>query len=358
MRRAAIPLALLAVAVVLAGCASEPTTARLVYGVGTALPGASQLWPSPPEVPRYAYAGVLTGEENFQVDGDKRGRSATFFRWLAGLDERDPHPVVLQRPVSGVVDERGRIYVTDASRQAVFVFDEAAGRLDVWDRAAGLRRFTSPVGVALGRDREVLVTDSELGAVVRLGADGSPLGLIGQGVLKRPTGIARDPVSRQVFVADTSSHDIKVFDDDGRMLRSIGRRGEAEGEFNYPTFLSLRNGELYVTDSINARVQVFAADSGSFRRAVGTRGLFVGNLVRPKGVAVDGEGNLYVVESYYDNLLIYGPAGEFLMPLGGTGSAVGRFFLPAGVWTDERNRIFVADMFNGRVVVFSFLGGG
>jgi len=109
MRRAAIPLAWLAIAVVLAGCASEPTTARLVYGVGATLPGASQLWPSPPEVPRYAYAGVLTGEENFQVDGDKRGRSVTFFRWLAGLDERDPQPVVLQRPVSGVVDERGRI---------------------------------------------------------------------------------------------------------------------------------------------------------------------------------------------------------------------------------------------------------
>jgi len=46
------------------------------------------------------------------------------------------------------------------------------------------------------------------------------------------------------------------------------------------------------------------------------------------------------------------------MPLGGTGSSTGRFFLPAGVWTDDRNRVFVADMFNGRVVVFSFLGGG
>ena len=97
---------------------------------------------------------------------------------------------------------------------------------------------------------------------------------------------------------------------------------------------------------------------GEYRRAIGTRGLFVGNLVRPKGVAVDGERNVYVIESYYDNLLVYNAEGEFLMPLGGTGSSTGRFFLPAGVWTDERNRVFVADMFNGRVVVFPFLGGG
>ena len=343
----------------LAGCTTpDAPRARLVFGATTAPEGDRLLWPSPPEIPRYAYAGTLTGEENFQRAGEARSGAETFLRWVAGLDERDPQPVVLQRPVSGVVDEDGRIFVTDASRAGVFVFDERAGRLDVWDRATGVRRFESPVGVALGRDREVLVTDAELAVVVRLGADGTPLGLIGASQLKRPTGIARDPAGRRIYVADTMGHDIKVFDDDGRLQRVLGRRGEGPGEFNFPTYLSLAQGELYVTDSMNARVQVLGADSGEHRRTIGARGLYVGNLVRPKGVAVDSESNLYVVESYYDNLLIFGPKGEFLMPLGGTGAATGRFFLPAGVWTDDRNRVFVADMFNGRVVVFSFLGGG
>jgi DNA-binding beta-propeller fold protein YncE len=356
--RLACCAAAIALSVLLASCASEPTRARLVFGATVTPEGTRPLWPPPPEVPRYAYAGVLTGEQNFQVEGERRSRSEKFLRWIAGLDEPDPQPVVLQRPVSGVVDERGRIYVTDASRQAVFVFDETAGRLDVWERAVGLRRFESPVGVALGREREVLVSDSELAAVVRLASDGTPRGLIGEGILKRPTGIARDPASGRIFVADTHAHEIKVFDDEGRLLRSIGRRGEAPGEFNFPTYVSLVDGELYVTDSINARVQVFSTEDGAFRRAIGARGLYIGNLVRPKGIAVDSEKNLYVVESYYDNLLVYGPQGEFLMPLGGTGSGTGRFFLPAGVWVDARNRVFVADMFNGRVVVFSFLGGG
>jgi DNA-binding beta-propeller fold protein YncE len=345
-------------ALLLAACASAPVRGRLVFGVESAPEGTRLLWPAPPEVPRYAYAGVLTGEENFKVDDEARSGAMKVLRWLAGLDGRERNPVVLQRPVSGVVDERGRIYVTDASRQAVFVFDEQAGQLDVWDRAQGLKNFVSPVGVALGAQGEVLVSDAELGLVVRLAADGNPVGTIGAGLLRRPTGIARDAKSGWLYVADTQAHDVKVFDGSGALVRTIGERGEDGGQFNYPTYVSLARGELYVTDSMNARVQVFDAGSGQYRREVGKRGLFVGNLVRPKGVAVDSESNVYVIESYYDNLLVYNAGGEFLMPLGGTGSSTGRFFLPAGVWTDERNRVFVADMFNGRVVVFSFLGGG
>jgi DNA-binding beta-propeller fold protein YncE len=348
----------LCAALLLGGCAADPVRGRLVFGVESAPEGTRLLWPSPPEIPRYAYAGVLTGEENFKTDDEARSGASKLLRWLAGLDGREQNPVVLQRPVSGVVDEAGRIYVTDASRQGVFVFDERAGRLDVWDRAQGMVNFVSPVGIALGANGEVLVSDAELGYVVRLAADGTPTGTVGAGQLRRPTGLARDGKTGRLFVADAHAHAIKVFDDRGTLLQSIGERGEGAGQFNFPTYLSLAQGELYVTDSINARVQVFDAQSGQYRRTIGARGMYLGNLVRPKGIAVDGERNIYVIESYYDNLLIYNADGEFLMPLGGTGSGTGRFFLPAGVWTDERNRVFVADMFNGRVVVFSFLGGG
>jgi DNA-binding beta-propeller fold protein YncE len=356
MRRACAVV--VSAALLLSACASEPVRARLEFGVESAPEGTRLMWPSPPEVPRYAYAGVLTGEENFKVDDATRSRASSFLRWLAGLDGRDQNPVVLQRPVSGVVDEAGRIYITDASRQGVFVFDEKAGRLDVWDRAEGVRNFVSPVGVALAANGELLVADAELAFVARLARDGTPVGVIGEGQLLRPTGVARDPGTGRIYVTDTQAHDIKVFDDRGTLLQTFGQRGEGAGQFNYPTHLSLAQGELYVTDSMNARVQVFAAATGEHRRVIGTRGLVVGNLVRPKGVAVDSERNVYVIESYYDNLLVYNAQGEFLMPLGGTGSSTGRFFLPAGVWTDGRDRVFVADMFNGRVVVFSFLGGG
>ena len=64
---------------------------------------------------------------------------------------------------------------------------------------------------------------------------------------------------------------------------------------------------------------LYAAGTGELLGQVGQRGLYIGNMVRPKGVSVDSDGNIYVVESYYDHLLVYDAAGQFLLPVGGTG---------------------------------------
>ena len=348
---------LLVAAALLAGCADTgPVRGTLRYGLDDAPEGKRLLWPAAPEVPRFLYAGTLTGEPNFRQPGTESGWRR-FGRWVAGLDGAGVPPVVLQRPAMLTGDEAGRLFVSDSSRQAVFVFDEPGGALAVWDRADATRNFVAPSGLAAAGGR-LYVADAELGAVFVLGADGTPERSLGTGLLQRPTGLARDAASGALFVADTYAHDIKVFADDGRLLRTLGRRGEGEGEFNFPTHLAFAAGELYVTDTMNNRVQVLDPASGQPRRRLGTRGLYVGNLVRPKGVGVDAEGNVYVVESYYDSLLVFARDGEFLLPIGGTGTATGRFYLPAGLWIDGRNRVHVADMFNGRVVLFQFLGDG
>ena len=341
----------------LTGCANtEPVRGRLHYGMGDAPEGPKLLWPAAPEVPRYLYTGTLTGEQNFRRPEIERSSLAALGRWMVGLDERPAAPLVLQRPVAVVGNDDGRLYVSDTSRQAIFVFDEKAGELLLWEQAEGAARFVSPVGLAVAPGR-LFVADAELGAVFVLDAAGTPRRTIGRGLLTRPTGLARDPLRGRLYVADTYAHDVKVFSDEGELLHVIGRRGKDDGEFNFPTHLAWAQGELYVTDTLNNRIQVFAADGQVLQRKWGSRGLVVGNLVRPKGVGVDGEGNVYVVESYYDSLLVYSARGEFLLPIGGTGTATGRFYLPAGVWVDARNRVHVADMFNGRVVLFQFLGG-
>ena len=257
---------------VLAGCGGTRGPAVLHFGMEDAPEGRRILFPQPPEVPRFMYAGQLVGESNFRVPGaEQRGAFERFWRALIGLDAAEARPTVLQRPVAGSVDESGRIYVTDASRQAVFVFDEKVGELLVWEKARGLTPFASPVGVAPGPDGGIFVADAELGFVAQLDRSGNPVREIGSTLLKRPAGIARDAEQKLLYVADTHAHDVKVFDEQGRLVQLIGRRGEGNGEFNFPTHVAFARGELYVTDTMNSRIQVFNAGGELLERKFGER---------------------------------------------------------------------------------------
>jgi DNA-binding beta-propeller fold protein YncE len=344
--------------VFLGGCATEKQILRLdLEGQAT----AKRIYFPPisdDEVPRYVFVGELVGEQNFvDAEPNKKNILIEALKWVAGLFELQ-NPNVLQRPQSGVVDEAGRILVTDVSRGAVYVFDQINGRLDIWEFAEGYRRFAAPTGIAIGPVGRIFVADADLKQVFVLDLQGKGVGSIGEGVLERPTGLAWDPAEGLLYVADTQDHQIKVFDLTGRLVKRIGRRGEGPGEFNYPIYLALSEGKLFVTDSMNARVQVISLDDSEPPLIIGERGVKLGNFVRPKGVAVDSESNIYVVESYYDHLLIFDKQARFLLPIGGAGKEAGTFYLPSGVWVDRRNRVFVADTFNGRIAVFQFLGGG
>jgi DNA-binding beta-propeller fold protein YncE len=348
-----LPIALLGLSLLVTGCAET----HLVMNPADNGQGvAPKVWPDPPDEPRYRYVGELTGENNFRPDNwANQNNAAKLFDWMIGLTEFDSQPAILQRPQSGMVDADGRIYVTDIGRGAVFVFDKPAGKLEIWETARGGGRFMSPVGIAQGARNEILVADSELKSVFRLDMKGSLVGEFGHDILERPTGLARDAQNGRVYVADTHAHDIKVFNDDGGLINVIGQRGEGDGEFNFPTHLVFVAGKLYVTDTMNSRIQIFDTD-GNFVAKFGKLGLNVGNLVRPKGVAVDSESNIYVIESLYDNLLVFNNQGRTLLALGGKGKGIGEFYLPSGVWIDSHDQVYIADMYNGRITVLQFLG--
>lgn len=343
----------LAVIGLLGGCATPPQ--QMVLFPGGSAPDQVRVWPSPPEVPRYRYAGQLLGEINFTRGAETISAGERTLRWLAGAEQQIRNARMLVRPQGGMVDALGRILVSDIGQKAVFVFDPDVG-LSVWDQADRGETFVSPLGMTPGPSGEIYVADADLGRVVRLDAQGSPLGSFGEGILARPTGIVRDAGRQLTYVADTAANDIKVFDDDGQLTDTVGVGGAAPGQLNAPTYLALDDQQrLLVSDTLNARVQVLSTE-GEVEQIVGERGLYVGNLTRPKGVAVDSAGHIYVSESFYDHLLIFDRDGRLLLPIGGSGSLPGQFFLPGGIWTDERNRIFVADVFNGRVVILQYLG--
>ena len=66
------------------------------------------------------------------------------------------------------------------------------------------------------------------------------------------------------------------------------------------------DGTLYVLDSGNFRVQAFDRE-GTFLRAFGKAGVNTGNFARPRGIAVDDEGRIYVSDASFNNFQIFQP---------------------------------------------------
>jgi len=350
MRIASAALILL----LLAACAAPPRVMQ--YFPESAEQSSVIAWPDSTRVPRLEYAGQLIGESNFIDENQDQGRGNRLLRWIVGLTNGGGDSKQLIRPQSGTVDSSGRILVTDSGRQAVFVFDEAAAAFDIWYAAASGVEFLSPVGIAETQNGEFIIADAELAEVFVLSESGVPVARFGHDVLTRPTGVSVDQDSGNIYVADTGAHEVKVFSADREVLGSIGIPGSDPGQLNSPMHISVRGDSLYVSDTLNARVHIYSTLDHTLQRVVGSRGTYVGNMVRPKGVAVDSDGNIYVVESYHDHLLIYDSDGRFLLPIGGNGANIGEFFLPAGAWSDDVDRIYVADMFNSRVIIFQFVG--
>lgn len=338
----------------LAGCSTVPVHSTFYMpGINESNPG-NLTWPSLPEVPRYVFIGHLYGESNTNGEASDEGVLARVFAAIVGLGAKKKSTLDLVRPQQVSSDNNGRLFVTDPGRQSIFVFDETLGEFDVWNETNLGTPLLSPIGVTYAED-SLWVTDSELSLVYQFNNNGDVINTFGQDVLKRPTGIAYDPLGRRLLVSDTAESNIKLFDISGKLIDIWGAFGTGDGELNRPTYLVYRQGILYVTDSLNARIQVFD-DSGQFLQTVGQRGLYIGNFSRPKGIALDSDGNIYVSESYYDYVLVYNQQGELLMSIGGSGTAPGQFAQPTGLWVDSRDRVFVSDMLNSRVSIFQYLG--
>jgi hypothetical protein len=83
----------------------------------------------------------------------------------------------------------------------------------------------------------------------------------------------------------------------GTVLAEWGSNGAGNGRFRAPSGVAVDGaGRVYVVDSENDRVEVFDA-SGLFLGKWGTGGVFPGDFSRPTAAAVDCAGNVYVADT-------------------------------------------------------------
>jgi DNA-binding beta-propeller fold protein YncE len=175
-------------------------------------------------------------------------------------------------------------------------------------------------------------------------------------VLRRPCGLAVDARNDRLYVADAALHQVVIFSPTTQqVVARLGSRGMELGKFNFPTYVAVDSqGQLYVSDSLNFRVQQFGSDFMPIR-AIGKKGDMPGYFSTPKGLALDSHDHLYVVDANFEAVQIFSTEGELLLDFGQEGRGPGEFWLPNGIFIDPRNRIWVADTYNRRIEVFDFL---
>jgi DNA-binding beta-propeller fold protein YncE len=302
--------------VLIAGCSSAPT----IEDPGTVF------YPGPPDPPRIQFLTRITSEEDIGAERDR------LMEFITGKRERK---MVVARPWD-IDHTLGKLYVSDKTFRRILIINLEARRMEFVDhRTSGV--LLNPGGLFIDaagykyiadRDRhEVLVFD-QMDRFVRAYSAGSEF---------QPTDVVT--FDDRIHVADISTESIIIFDrTSGEVIDTIGKRGADDGTFRMPTHLTIDDdGNLFVTDFLNFRVQKFDAD-GNYIRTIGEPGDFPGAMPRPKGIDVDRDGHLYAIDSAFEIVQIFDiETGKALMPFGKFGSLSGGTWLPAGVHVDYDN---------------------
>jgi serine/threonine-protein kinase len=295
------------------------------------------------------------------------------------------------------VDAQGNVYVADSANHRIrqiapdgtVITLAGSDQIGSADGPAAEATFSTPTGVAVGLSGVVYVAESVATDPhpmhVRVVAEGMVTTLAGSNTNGYRDGVGLDarfqsPASLDVdqagnvYVADTTNHRIRKVAPDGTVTTLAGSTQSgyvagytdgpaAEARFQSPHGVAAdRDGNVYVADTGNHCIRKITPD-GMVTTLAGTNepGYADGQGTQarfsyPAGIAVDGEGNIYVADTANHRIRQIAPDGTVttLAGSGAPGNADGpaseaQFRAPEGVAVDAGGNVIVADTGNHRI---------
>ena len=176
------------------------------------------------------------------------------------------------------------------------------------------------------------------------------------GGVRKPTGVAINQ-SGEVVMTEWGVHCVSVFSPSGEKLRSFGKPGSGQGQFDRPYVVAVDGeGNILVADFCNCRIQKFTAD-GQFLAAVGTKGTGPLQFINPTDIAFNTRNNkVYVTDNGNHRVQVLNSDLTFSSTFGKQGSGKGQFSDPRGIACDSTGKVYVADTDNHRIHVFTAEG--
>jgi sugar lactone lactonase YvrE len=269
------------------------------------------------------------------------------------------------------VDGSGNVYVSDTNNNAIRKITPGAAVITL------AIHFSQPLGVAVDSSGSIYVADSNTYSIKKVTPDGVVTAtLAGNGTrgyvdgpgstaeFNSPNGLAVD-ANNNVYVADTNYHVIRKITPAGVVSTFAGSGGSSgfidgagsAARFNTPTGIAVDgNGNLFVADwGNNAIREISPTGSVTTLAGNGTAGYHDGTgpgaeFNKPDGVSVDASGIVYVTD-YWNHVIRAITPGRVVTTLAGNGTsgflngaaATAEFAYPTGIAVDASGRLYTTD---------------
>ncbi|TKJ30050.1 MAG: hypothetical protein CEE40_06525 [Chloroflexi bacterium B3_Chlor] len=254
-------------------------------------------------------------------------------------------PGRFDEPRGVAVSLQGVVHVADTGNGRVQVFDAAGEFVGEW----GQDVLAEPFDLALDRDGEVYVVDPGRDRLFIFSSKGELRSEWGAGWgLFDPRGLDVDQEGC-VYIANTGGSVVLKVSPQGELVARYGSFGSGDGELNQPTDVAVDGeGNLYVVDADNHRIQVLDRDGRYLRQWSISRA----NTVDSPHIEWGMSGLLFLTDPEMGQVYVYDQYGRVVTLWGEKGSLDGQFSKPVGIAFDQRISVYVADTYNHRIQRF------
>ncbi|MES9991771.1 MAG: 6-bladed beta-propeller [Candidatus Thiodiazotropha sp.] len=297
----------------LSGCATGPSEQGYLY------------YPSLPNPPRIQHLHTFSNEN------DVKGALGGFGKFILGGSENDSS---ISKPY-GLAVHGGKIYVVDTDTGGYAIFD-LINKDFKFIIGSGGGALQKPINIEIDEDGTKYITDTKRMQIVVFDEDDTYVRSFGIEGQFKPSDIALD--RDRIYVADLKDSKIHVLDkSSGETLFTFPPKDKSSpAHLAHPTNITLHDGYIYVADSTQAQVNKYST-SGEYVTTIGQMGTNIGQFARPKGVAIDKSGNIFVVDAAFENVQIFSEDGELLLFFGESGYERRNINLPTTVVIDYDN---------------------
>ena len=259
---------------------------------------------------------------------------------------------MFNNPRGVAVTTKDEIVVADDQNHRVQVFDSNGTFLRSFGhRGENAGEFNGPAGVAINNDRNIFVSDNGNHRIQIFSWEGRHLGSFGgkgrlDSQLIYPWGLSLDRTGN-VIVADAGNKLIKIFTPDGKFVMKIG----GQGSFSFPVHC-VHCGEYFVvSDAGDYCIKVLNRE-GHFQYKFGKKGEGDGEFNFPRFLSVTQSKHLLVCDRDNHRMQVFELDGTFVGKFGTNGSKLGEFNEPFSVAILSNDQIVVSEVKNNRIQIF------